>query len=85
VTTLVEIVRLFVQVLIFAIFARSILTWFPIDRGGPVFQALDAITEPILQPLRRIVPLIGMVDITPMVAIFLLYAISYALGQSLSN
>ncbi len=84
-TTLVEIVRLFVQVLIFAIFARSILTWFPIDRGGPVFQALDAITEPILQPLRRIVPLIGMVDITPMVAIFLLYAISYALGQSLSN
>ncbi len=84
-TTLVEIVRLFVQVLIFAIFARSILTWFPIDRGGPVFQALDAITEPILQPLRRIVPLIGMVDITPMVAIILLYAISYALGQSLSN
>lgn len=84
-TMLVQIVQLFVQVLIFAIFARSILTWFPIDRGGPVFQALDAITEPILQPLRRIVPLIGMVDITPMVAIILLYAISYALGQSLSN
>ncbi|MEZ4552414.1 MAG: YggT family protein [Dehalococcoidia bacterium] len=84
-TTLVQIVQLFVNVLIFAIFARSILTWFPIDRGGPVFQALDAITEPILQPLRRIVPLIGMIDITPMVAIFLLYAISYALGQSLSG
>ncbi|MBX7112525.1 MAG: YggT family protein [Dehalococcoidia bacterium] len=76
---------MFVNVLIFAIFARSILTWFPIDRGGPVFQALDAITEPILQPLRRVVPLIGMIDITPMVAILLLYVLSTALGQSLSN
>jgi len=85
VTTLIEIVRMFVNVLIFAIFARSILTWFPIDRGGPVFQALDAITEPILQPLRRVVPLIGMIDITPMVAILLLYVLSTALGQSLSN
>ncbi|HRC62394.1 MAG TPA: YggT family protein [Dehalococcoidia bacterium] len=84
-TTLIEIVRMFVNVLIFAIFARSILTWFPIDRGGPVFQALDAITEPILQPLRRVVPLIGMIDITPMVAILLLYVLSTALGQSLSN
>jgi len=84
-TTVVQIAQLFVNLLIFAIFARSILTWFPIDRGGPVFQALDAITEPILQPLRRIVPLIGMIDITPMVAIFVLYIISNALGQSLSN
>jgi YggT family protein len=77
--------QLFVNVLIFAIFARSILTWFPIDRSGPIFQALDAITDPILQPLRRVVPLIGMIDITPLVAIFLLYAISYALGQSLTT
>lgn len=79
---LIQIVQLFVNVLIFAIFARSILTWFPIDRGGPVVRALDAITEPILQPLRRVIPLIGMIDITPMAAIFLLYIISYALGQS---
>lgn len=84
-TSLVQIAQLFVQLLIFAIFARSILTWFPIDRGGPIFQALDAVTEPILQPLRRVVPAVGMIDITPMVAILLLYAISYALGQSLSN
>ena len=84
-TTLVQIVQMFVNVLIFAIFARSILTWFPIDRGGPIFQALDAITEPIMQPLRRIVPLIGMIDITPMGAIVMLYIISYALGQSSSR
>ncbi|MEZ4503255.1 MAG: YggT family protein [Dehalococcoidia bacterium] len=78
---LIEIIRLGLQILIFAIFARSILTWFPIDRNGPVFQALDAITEPILDPLRRVIPLVGMIDITPMVAILLLLFISSALGS----
>jgi YggT family protein len=36
---------------------------------------LNEITEPILAPLRRVVPRIGMIDITPMVAIFVLYII----------
>lgn len=84
-TELIQIARLFVQVLIFAIFARSILTWFPINRDGPIFQALDAITEPILMPMRRIVPTIGAIDISPMVAIFALYVVSSALGASLQR
>jgi len=78
---IVLIVQLLINVLIFAIFARSILTWFPVDRNGPVFQALDAITEPILEPLRRVVPMVGMIDITPMVAILLLFFISSVLAQ----
>lgn len=77
----VTLVQLFLQILIFAIFARSLLTWFPLDREGPIFQALDYITEPVLDPLRRVVPTIGMIDITPMVAIFLLVFISRALAQ----
>jgi YggT family protein len=39
-------------------------------------QVLDAITEPILQPLRQIVPRIGMIDITPMVALIVLQVIA---------
>jgi YggT family protein len=81
VSEIVLIVNLLINVLIFAIFARSILTWFPIDRNGPIFQALDAITEPILGPLRRVVPMVGMIDITPMVAILLLFFISSVLAQ----
>lgn len=75
----IQIAQIFVQVLIFSIFARSLLSWFPIDRNGMVFQALDAIVEPILMPLRRVVPTMGMLDLTPMVAIFLLLFISSAL------
>jgi YggT family protein len=32
-----------------------------------------ALTEPILRPLRQIVPTLGMIDITPIVAYFVLY------------
>ncbi|MBM4415748.1 MAG: YggT family protein [Chloroflexi bacterium] len=81
-TALINILDIFITLLAFAILARSLLTWFPIDRGGPIFQALDAITEPILQPLRRIIPPIGMIDITPMVAMFLLFFIAGELRSS---
>jgi YggT family protein len=79
-TIVLTIAYAFVNVLIFAIFARSLLSWFPIDRNGVIFQALDALTEPILGPLRRVIPLVGMIDVTPMIAIFVLFIISRALA-----
>jgi YggT family protein len=79
--SLIGLVRLGIQVLIFAIFARSIITWFPIDREGPIVGALNAVTEPILEPLRRIIPRMGALDISPMIAIFLLIFIHSALSS----
>jgi len=76
VTEVIHAVGLVVQFLAFAIFARAILSWFPIDRNGPIFQFLNAITEPVLDPLRRVIPPIGMIDITPMVAMLLLFFIA---------
>ena len=76
---LIPILQIFINVLIFSIFARSLLTWFPIDRNGVISQTLAAITDPILVPLRKIIPLVGMVDIVPMVAVFALYFIAQAL------
>ncbi|TAJ17201.1 MAG: YggT family protein, partial [Dehalococcoidia bacterium] len=70
---LVSIVAYLVQFLGFAIFARSILSWFPIDKNGPIFQVLAAVTDPILEPLRKVIPPIGMIDISPMVAMLALF------------
>ena len=44
---------------------------------------LYGVTEPILAPLRRVVPRIGMIDITPIVAIFLMNFVSQVLQQVL--
>lgn len=74
-----------VQFLAFAIFARAILSWFPIDRNGPIFQFLNSVTDPILEPLRRVIPPIGMIDITPMVAMLLLFFVASALLNSAST
>lgn len=76
---LVSIVAYLVQFLGFAVFARSIISWFPIDKNGPIFQALAAITDPILDPLRRVIPPIGMIDISPMVAMLALFFLANVL------
>lgn len=67
-----QIVILFTSVLSLAIFIRAILSWFNLDRGNPLIQVLDAITEPIIQPIRSIMPRLGMMDFSPLVAILLL-------------
>jgi YggT family protein len=71
------------QVLTAAIFVRAILSWFAMDPRNPLIEVLDQITEPILAPLRRIVPRIGMIDITPLVAILLLQVLAQAVSQNL--
>lgn len=64
------------QVIAFIIFLRAILSWFAISPYNPIIVFLDRITEPILAPLRRVIPRIGVIDITPMVAILLLIIIA---------
>jgi YggT family protein len=45
----------------------------------PIRHALDQIVEPMLGPIRRVVPLIGMFDLSPLVLIILVEIVSYAL------
>jgi YggT family protein len=75
-STFRQFIEFFCQVLAFIIFIRAILSWFPVSRHNPIVVFLDYITEPILAPLRRVVPRIGMIDITPMVAIIILLVIA---------
>lgn len=64
-----------IQILGLAIFFRAILSWFVRDPYNPIVRVLNSITEPILQPLRQIVPRMGMMDLTPLVAIIVLSVI----------
>lgn len=64
------------QALAFIIFLRALISWFNPSPTNPIVVFLNHVTEPILAPLRRVIPRIGMVDITPMVAIILLIIIA---------
>ncbi|HDN79815.1 MAG: YggT family protein [Chloroflexi bacterium] len=67
-----KIVKLFFDLLSLAILARVFLSWFNLSPYHPIMSFLIQITEPVLAPLRRVIPPIGMIDITPVVAIILL-------------
>ena len=50
------------------IFVRVLLTWIPgLDPYNPIVQFLHQITDPVMEPARRIIPPIGMIDISPIV------------------
>jgi YggT family protein len=70
------------QLLALAILVRALLSWFIRDPYNPVVQALDYVTEPILQPLRSLMPRMGMIDFTPMVAIIVLSIVAAVLRDS---
>ena len=75
ITFLLYFVNALFTILFWAIIARSLLSWFPIRPGNPFYSLaviLHQITEPLLSPLRRVIPMIGMIDITPIIALILL-------------
>ena len=74
-TALKPALDLIVTLLTIAIFGRVILSWiFP--RGeDPLSKFLFIVTEPILQPVRKLLPNFGMLDLSPMIVIFVLYFI----------
>lgn len=74
--TLAMFVSYLFQALGIAVFLRAIISWFRLAPDNPIQVILVQITEPVLAPLRRVVPSLGMMDITPMVAMFLLYALA---------
>jgi YggT family protein len=70
---LAQIVQLVVRIETILIFARVLLSWFPgIPPWHPLVRALASVTDPVLLPFRRILPTIGGLDFSPIVAIIAL-------------
>lgn len=64
-----------------AVIARSLLSWFPVDQSSPLYQMLYRVTEPIIEPIRRVMPSTGMMDLSPLMAIFALILMQYLVGM----
>ncbi len=82
----ITVVDLFFTILTWAIIIRVLLTWIPgLSPYNPVVRALASITDPILEPARRIIPPIGMIDISPIVVLFALQLVREFLVRFLVN
>ena len=71
-----DLIATYVKYLIFAfniaIFGRVIMSWISPHGDDPVSSILIRITEPIIAPIRRVLPRFGMFDLSPMIALLLL-------------
>ena len=59
-----------INLYIFVLFVRVVLSWFPINPNGPVGQVsrlVQAATDPVLVPVRRMLPNMGPLDLSPIV------------------
>ncbi|BDU69375.1 hypothetical protein GETHOR_14760 [Geothrix oryzae] len=73
------------DVLIYLLLAVAILSWFPIDPGNRWIRLLHAITDPILHPIRAIVPSIGGFSFDILVAVLLLGVIQRVFLRALAS
>ena len=69
----VDVVRYSLYILIFAVFVQVAISW--INPDAPLGPFFDMVTRPFLRPLRRFVPPVGRVDLTPAVLLILLYVL----------
>ena len=67
-----QFVEWLVYILVAAIFLRAIFSFFQPSPDNPIMRVLMEVTEPILGPLRRVIPSMGMLDLSPFVAMLLL-------------
>ncbi len=74
------VLRIFIYFEIFVIIIDAILSWFPYYT--PMKYFFYSASQPVLRPLRRIIPPIGPVDITPFIAILILIFLDNFLVQT---
>ena len=72
-----DLLQLFIMSLLtiysYALIVYILMSWFPGARDSQFGELLARICEPYLEPFRRFIPPLGMIDISPIVAIFVLY------------
>jgi YggT family protein len=69
-TGLVPLVNLLFTLYTFMIFGRVMLSWMRISPYHPVAEWIYRLTEPVLSPIRNMMPQSGMYDWSPMIAMF---------------
>ena len=70
---LVDLLRYSLYILVFAVIVQAVLSW--VNPYTPLAPAFDTITRPFLRPLRRYVPAVGNVDLTPLILLVILYVV----------
>jgi len=81
---LITIINIVSQLLVLLVFISVILSYF-MDPYHPIRRGVDNIVQPMLAPIRRVVPTLGMLDFSPLVLILLIQLVKSLLVSLLLN
>lgn len=79
-----ELLSLAVYIYIFAIIIQAVMSWVNPSAsigGNPMVALLSSLTRPIVEPLSRIIPKMGMIDLSPLAALLLLQIVLIIIGS----
>lgn len=78
----VQVIHFVIRILMLLVIVQAVLSYFmsPYD---PIRQRIDRLVAPLLAPIRRVVPPVGMVDFSPVVLIILLQLVDILLSRLL--
>ena len=83
---LTNLLNLVLQVYFWIIIARAVLSWVNPDPFNPIVRFLYRVTEPVLRPIRRRMPMMQMgLDLSPMLVILAIYFLQAFLVESLRD
>lgn len=83
ISILITIVQTLGSAILLVVIANVLLSYF-LNPYHPIRVTLDRIVEPLLRPIRRIVPPLGMVDFSPVVLVILIQVVESGLVMLLS-
>ena len=81
---LAQLISVVLNIVFWLIFARALLSWVNPDPYNAIVQFLYRTTEPLLEPVRRFVPRMGL-DFSPMIVILMIMFLQSFLVQSLND
>ena len=84
INSIIIIITVVSQILVLLVFISVILSYF-MDPDHPIRRGVDNIVGPMLSPIRRVVPPLGMLDFSPLVLILLIQLVRSLLVSVLSN
>ncbi|MBM3267385.1 MAG: YggT family protein [Candidatus Sericytochromatia bacterium] len=86
ITLLREVLGIVFQVWSFLLLAWVILSWIPsIPRYHPVVQTVERLVEPTIRPFRRLLPGLGPIDVSPLIAIAVYQMVWLVLDRMLAE
>lgn len=81
--TILGILYWMLQLLTFALIARALLSWVDPRMEWGISRIIVEVTDPVVAPLRRVIPPLGMIDISFLVAILLIQVLMRLIQQAM--